>query len=154
MASGAGLNRVGFHGGKPVLTCSGDGTYDSGIVMSEAMAFSKWVFQIIPTQSAAPSGWSVTCYGTIDPKANELWEQYFEGGWGTTSPLTLLPATSWFQIVSQSTETSGDTAVWSNPLTASGQHLYTPVPFVAVRVVAVGTSTNSTGITVLAFAVP
>ena len=160
MASGAGLNRVGFRGGKIILTCTKDGTYDSGIVMSEAMAFSKWLFQlrVEGSGSGTVSGWSVTLYGTIDPTAFDLYEQYFEGQWKAItpviSPLTLLPATSWVGIPAPSTEdASPDAYAWANPLTATGLALYSPAPWIAVRAVAVGSS--STGaIDVLAFAIP
>ena len=155
MASGAGLNRVGFRGGKIILTCTKDGTYDSGIVMSEAMAFSKWLFQlrVEGSGSGTVSGWSVTLYGTIDPTAFDLYEQFNAGGY-TTNPLTLLPTTSWVGIPAPSTEdTSPDAYAWANPLTATGLSLYSPAPWIAVRAVAVGSS--STGaIDVLAFAVP
>lgn len=153
MASGAGLNRVGARGGKLLLTAAGDGTYDSGIVMTEAFGFSKWNFQITATTSAAPTGWSVTFYGTIDPQAYDLNDLYFEGGW-TTNPLTLLPASSWVPIPAPETEdTSPDAFAWHNPITATGQALYSNAPWVAIRAVAIGSSSQG-GINVYGFAIP
>ena len=137
------------------MSCSGNGTFDSGIQMSEAIAFSKWLFQlrVQNTEGGTVSGWSVTLYGTIDPQAFDLYDQYNAGGW-TTNPLTLLPATSWVAIPAPSTEgASPDAYTWANPLTATALALYSPAPWIAVRAVAVGSS--STGaIDVLGFAVP
>ena len=119
--------------------------------MNEAIGFSKWLFQWTPTGSAAPSasGWSVTCYGTIDPAVYDLNDALTQTGVKGT-----LPTTSWVQIPAPSVEgTSPDASTWANPLTASTQALYTNAPWVAVRVVAVG-STSTGGITVFAFAVP
>jgi hypothetical protein len=122
--------------------------------MTEAIAFSKWLFQITPSTTAAPSGWSVTVYGTIDPAAYNLKDAYDAGGW-TTNPLTLLPTTSWVAIPSPETEdTSPDTFAWHNPITGSGQALYTNAPWAAIRVVAIGTTTNGSSINVYGFAVP
>ena len=68
-----------------------------------------------------------------------------------------MPATSWANIVAPSTEggetTPDDTSQFYNPLTATGQFLYTSMPLVAVR--AVVTATAATGaVTVLGYAIP
>jgi len=153
MASGAGLNRVGARGGKLLVQCTGDGTYDSGIVMPEAIGFTKWLFQFVKLGTTSVTGWSVTIYGTIDPAAYDLNDQYLQGGW-TTNPLTQLPTTSWVPIPAPSTEdTAPDAYAWANPLTATTSALYTNAPWVAVRAVAVG-SGSAGAISVYGFAVP
>ena len=135
------------------MSCSVDGTYDSGMVMLEAIGFSKWTFQL-RTQgdfaSVGPSGWSVTVYGTVDPQAYTNHQQWIQFG-GT---LTQIPASSWVPIPAPATEdTSPDVYAWHNPLTATGQALYSSAPWAAIRVVAIGSGTNG-AIDVLGFAVP
>lgn len=125
--------------------------------MLEGIGFSKWLFQYKSFSSAAPSGWTVTVYGTIDYQAydnNNLVIQF--GNNASTQPgYVAFDPNNWVPIPAPSVEgTSPDAYTWANPLTAAGQALYSSAPWAAVRVVAVGSSTHGSGIQVLGFCVP
>lgn len=151
MPSGAGLNRWGEFGGVPILsTSAASGTVDSGAIVGGGQFFSKWAFQLIAGSATSLSGHSVAIYGTIDPNAILYWQN---GVNGKTPDLSSLPASSWFALPAPADGSSGDTSTWNNPLTATGQCLYTPMPLVAVR--ALDTITSGTGdLIVLAMAIP
>jgi hypothetical protein len=91
MASGAGANRWGREGGVPILTAvPGTAvTFDSGIWGVEAGYWTTWTFMGVRLYSADTiTGWTVTIYGTIDPRAYQLFnpEGYgFAPGSGITA---------------------------------------------------------------------
>lgn len=125
--------------------------------MLEAIGFSKWMFQYKSFTSTAPSGWTVTVYGTIDYQAYDNNQATIQFGNNASSDpeYATFDTNNWVPIPAPSTEdTSPDAYAWHNPLTAAGQALYSSSPWAAVRVVAVGSGTNNTSIYVLGFAVP
>ena len=141
--SGAGLNFAN----KVLLRCaaSASATYDSatqyGPLMWEAAFFSKTSIQLIALgETTAITGWSVTCYGTHDFRALGMSQSPPKG---VPAGFTL-PSTSWVPIAApESEDASPDAFAWSNPLTGFGQSLFSPEPWVAIRVVA--TATSATG---------
>lgn len=128
----------------------------AGPRMTEAIAYSKWLFQLTSPNPAGTfggnpplsvSGWSVSVYGTIDMNAYYSTRQ--------NPPVNLgsgytFPDASWAFLESPS---GGSSSNWPNPLTNVGQLLYVPVPLVAIRIVVTATSASS-DISVLGFAIP
>ena len=170
MASGAGLNRVGVAGGRPLLTApstvsavaaplAGYGTIgvnDSGpVLVGSAAGFTKWTFQLIGAGAIA-AGYSVTIYGTIDPV---LWTALTQLGPSlglNDAPDGLsayIPASSWSPLMGPS-EQSG-TGPMTNPM-LSGQSTMLVVSggLMAVRAVITAVSSPSNPVTVLGFVVP
>lgn len=114
--------------------------------MTEAFAFSKWLFQLT-SNATSISGWSVAFYGTIDMGAYYSTRSVKLPGYGSGYTF---PSQSWCFLESPSGSSGGQ---WPNPITTLGVMLYVPIPLVAVRVVA--TATSAVGdIAVLGFAVP
>ena len=128
--SGAGLNYVNVQA--LYVGATTGGTYDSGIVAcADGTFFSKSSIQLI-TDSDSISGWSVTCYGTHDIRA-----LYQARGYPTeyAAENFTFPTTSWVPIAApESEDASPDAYAWSNPLTDIGQSLFSPEPWVALRV--------------------
>jgi hypothetical protein len=150
--SGAGLNRSGVNGGVAILqTSETSGTVSSGLIVEGGQFFSKWTFQLIPlAPSTTFSGHSVAVYGTIDPQAIILWQQFRQG---QIADLSSFPSTSFFQLPAPADGSTGDLSVWNNPLTDVGQCLYTPMPLVGVA--AVDTITDgSGGVALLMMSIP
>ena len=162
MASGAGLNRVAQQGGKPLLLIditatavstplTGYGTIgsnDSGLVMLEAIGFTKWAFCLVGNTT----GQSVTIYGTLDPIASQAWNTPHNGPKGGPDGSTVVPAGSWFKLPGPSEQTG--TGGISNPLVAATPLLNVSMPLVAVRAVLTVTSSPAGDCQVLGFAVP
>lgn len=167
MASGSGLNRIGQRGGELLLSIANGaaitavtlpgygviGINDSGPIMMEAIGFSKWGFQLL----GSTTGISVTILGSFDAACYNYFEAvrgaYLNKGVYQIAPI-LPPATSWFVIPSPSTETTGDTAVWGNPLTTTNPALFNSSPLVAVRAVVTSVSTPTGVGSVVGFAIP
>jgi hypothetical protein len=167
MASGAGLNKVGNNGGVFLLTSVTSaatpiavtaptapaygtlGANDSGIVMAEGIAFTKWAFQIIQQGTTAASGYTFTLYGTISPGAHTAFMNQRVGIYTNTTDVRGM---NWFQLPAPSEQ--GGTSVVVNPLTALGQVMLVSMPLVAVRAVLTATSTPLGQVAVIGFAVP
>lgn len=163
MASGAGLNRVyavvlsGIGTGTgtvatPLTSYGTLGVNDSGMVLNEAMNFSRWTFSLL----GGGTGYSVSCYGTIDPVAYGIWRQSFNPGQAIPgvpgSAKNSLPATSWFLLPGPSEQTG--TGGIANPLTGTSPLLTVSLPLLAVRVVLTGSATPVGGVSVAVEAVP
>jgi hypothetical protein len=136
--SGAGLNYVNAQA--LYVGATTGGAYDSGIVGAEGAFFSKTSLQIV-ANTAAITGWSVVCYGTHDIRAlyqaNKFPVEFAPKNF-------TFPTTSWVPIAAPSSEdASPDSYAWANPLTALGVSLFSPEPWVALRVVA--TADSATG---------
>lgn len=150
MASGAGLNVVT----KVLMKCAAvAGSYDSNVLkgplMWEGAFFSKTSIQLLPQSGTTSiSGWSVACYGTHDYRALLMNQSPII----ELEPGFVLPVTSWSEIPAPSPE--GSTPVWYNPLTDLGQTLFSPEPWVAIRVVATAASGVSGDIAIIAVRIP
>lgn len=124
-----------------------------GPKLTEAIAFSKWVFQLTslnPASTSPPTvtGWSVSFYGTIDMGAYYMTRANPPPGFG---PGYTLPICSWAFLESPAGGAGGS---WPNPITNVGVMLYCPIPLVAVRAVAIASGTPVGDIAVMALAVP
>jgi len=159
VASAAGQNRVY----KTILTLNpsstavaaplaGYGTTglnDSGpYAMNEAMGFTKWTFSLIG--AVAGSGYTVTLYGTNDPKAYKAWMSSFN----PQSPHgnVTLPASSWFVLPGPS-EQSG-TGTIANPMTPATPLFQFSGTLLAVRAVLTSVTAAAGSVQVAVEAVP
>jgi hypothetical protein len=123
------------------------------MLFNEGMAFTKFTFEMEPADY-----YTVSCYGTVDKRAYDLWRYNFNPNpyqpqWNGVAPT--LPASSWFLLPGPSDQAG--TGGVSNPLAQATPLLITGLPVLAVRVVltAVGTvpaPTNTTTVSVLAVA--
>ena len=137
------LLTVGDKGGVIILQTD-QASADSGAKIMAARGFSKWVFQLRGTFT----GYSVTIYGTISAEAAEIYDQNVLAG--IPDAKIIIGNDAWFGIPAPSTS-AADAFVYVNPLTTTGQVLYSGIPLNAVRAIATGTT--QTGIVrVLAFA--
>jgi len=185
MASGAGLNKIGSNGGvilldnitssvttvvAPLAAYGTMGANESGGKMTEGIAFSKWVFHLVPLTSTALSGISVTVYGTISPFAYLTFQgvvvngqtpfpivpqqgpNFAPGYTNATGFVPGIPPWEWFPVPGPSEQ--GGTGNISNPLTASSPLLFSTLPLVAVRVVVTSALTGAGAARVYGFAVP
>lgn len=144
--SGAGLNRVFA----TILTCqptatalatplTGYGTIgvnDSGMALNEAMNFTKWSFML----NAGTTGYSISLYGTADPKAYAAWRNAINPG--QSNGITL-PASAWFLLPGPS-EQAGTGAI-ANPITSTSTMFQFSGSLLAVRAV-LTTATTPTGV--------
>ncbi|MDE2098158.1 MAG: hypothetical protein KGL39_12965 [Patescibacteria group bacterium] len=120
---------------KTILTCTATATSNPTVQMAEASGFGEWEFALTGTFT----GFSVQLYGTIDPKAvND------DGTPNTTYGAPGAAGAAWFPLPAQSTEGTGDTSVFNNPLTAINQIMHYKGHLVAVCAVATGTSPTGT----------
>ena len=112
------------------LTAAGN----SGVQLVEAAGFSDWNFQLTGTFT----GFTVTLYGTLDPAVRtDL------AGASATYPLPGAAGGAWFALPARAVESTGDTNVFNNPLTAITQGFRYQGPLVAV--IAVATVATPTG---------
>ena len=90
MPSGAGLNRgaiVLLRNVQPSCTALANplagygliGVNDSGGYAIELQGFTKFKIQIVPVGATAVTGYTVTCYDTVDPAA---WDTFINAGQG------------------------------------------------------------------------
>lgn len=174
MPSGAQLNRWGNSGGVPLLALTSSATAvasplaaygtlavnDSGAFVTP-IGLQTYTFQIVQSGQAAPSGFEVTIYGTIDPIAYQAYTvnggvDGFTSVTGTSGPnfgvTFAIPATSWAPLPGPS-ENSG-TGQSLNPITGTGIFFQAKIALVAVRAVLTGVNSAAGNCTVLGFAVP
>jgi hypothetical protein len=137
------------------MTQNTNGPDSAGPRMTEAIGYTKWTFQLASNIAYDDlddfTGWTVTIFGTIDLGAYLSTRSNPPNGYGSTYTF---PESSWFQLPAPSTEdTSPDEYAYANPLTALQTCLYSSIPLVAVRAVAV--ADDAVGdIAVIALAVP
>lgn len=154
--SGAGLNRVY----STILSCNTGtavassplssygtiGVNDSGMVLNEALGFTKWTFTLL----GGGTGYSVSVYGTNDPTAHIVWSQKMNPGQYTTP--ASLPASSWFLLPGPSEQTG--TGTIANPMTGTAPVFQFSGSLLAVRAVLTASATPAGSITVAVLAVP
>lgn len=140
MPVNVGAVRVPQNGGRVMVTAYGTtagGAFDSGVQFMDAMDYPRIHFQLLGTFT----GMSAQFFGCSDPL---LYQFYLAniGTWqgaqlgataGIPQPVTVPPATSWYQLGAPSDQ-SGTTGP-VNPLTAAQQYLETRQPWLAVRCV-------------------
>ena len=163
MASGAGQNRIY----RTVLTLNtnstavgtplssygtlglNDSVSSSNLAQAcvEAMNFTKWTFSLLGAGSA---GYTVTIYGTNDPKAYKAWMSTFnpQSPHGTVT----LPASSWFKLPGPS-EQAGTGAI-ANPMTDSVPTFQYSGGLIGVRAVLTAVASASGNVSVAVEAVP
>lgn len=148
--SGAGLNRVFA----TVLTCQPSATLvstplvsygaiginDSGMALNEAMNFTKWTFSM----NQGTTGYTISLYGTNDPKAYAAWKQGFNPGQFPNG--ITLPASSWFLLPGPSEQTGTGAIV--NPITSTSVLFQYSGTLLAVRAVLTA-ATTPTGVAVV-----
>lgn len=108
------------------------GAFDSGpLFFQVASGWTKWGVMARSDIPGNPiNGLSATVYGTWDQDtADGTLTTYNANGIVTSSANS-----NWYQAVTPSTESSGDTAVWSNPLTALGQAFWSNTHYLAIRI--------------------
>ncbi len=186
MASGAGGNRVGSLGGLPILRlrptatpftgwATGYGTIglnDSGLVLIEGEAFTKWRIQLAPegpltsgltggvASGALPSGYEVSIFFTIDRSAYmalgsttypTAQNQSYPGPNGGPMGSQIVPPGSW--VLADEPSAQGGSS--GNPLTSSTPFFSIGNTVVALRAVLTGvTPTPAAGAIVYAMGVP
>lgn len=102
--------------------------------MTEAKGFSDWAFGLTGTFT----GYSVQLYGCLDPNVvND------NGTPNTSYGNPGAGGAAWFPLPAQSTEGTGDTSTFNNPLTAINQVM--TYKFLLLAVCAVATGTSQTG---------
>ncbi len=144
--SGAGLNRVfatllslnsnAAAVGSPLTAYGAIGVNDSGMALNEAANFTKWTV----SATGGGTGYSVTMYGTNDPKAYAAWRQGMNPGQYPGGALTL-PASSWFILPGPAEETG--TGQIANPLTATNPQFQFSGVLLAIRAVLTTATTPS-----------
>lgn len=166
MAGNAGLNRVGEYGGVPLLSLSPSstavaapttaygtiGTSDSGLILPEAIGFTKWTFSLAGLNAAAIAGYTVTIYGTIDPTAFQAWKPENNGPNGGPNGSTIINPGSWFVLPGPEEETG--TGPMANPLTATAPMLFASGALVGIRAVLTAIASPGPAAVVYGFAVP
>lgn len=141
---GASQKTVGSLGGKVLYTATApvNGTYYSGVQMTEARGFRNWNFCL--ASPGTINGYSVTIYGTLDPAAilpnGQPNPNYPNPGAAGGNWFALNPGTS-----------AAAPADVANPLTAVTSYCPFGSPLVAVCVAVVASAASGT-INVLGFA--
>ena len=128
---------------------------DSGVFLTEAKGFTKWVFQLLGPGATA-AGYTITILGTIDPQVQysiDVSQQNPQTPSNLYGSRTSIPATNWFVIPGPSEQTG--TGTMANPLVSGTTQIFQAnLPLTAVRAVLTTIGTPTASAYVVAMAVP